>query len=168
MKKGRFLWSAHRITEKPKAGKARNIKEKQLKNSRNTVSKPLVVLRSSQKDNLLSIQTLRWKHLGVFLCPTLRVLAACASAALAKNSPPDCFLHARTVLKKIIFYLSKHSGGNTWVFFFALHCGSSRRFIKISTHTSVLTNCVRPYGTSNAKSSPRGAFYFKHYFLCAE
>ena len=34
--KGRFLWSAHRITEKPKAGKARNIKEKQLKNSRNT------------------------------------------------------------------------------------------------------------------------------------
>ena len=34
MKKGRFLWSAHRITEKQKAGKARNIKEKQLKNSR--------------------------------------------------------------------------------------------------------------------------------------
>ena len=29
MKKGRFLWSAHRITEKQKAGKARNIKEKQ-------------------------------------------------------------------------------------------------------------------------------------------
>ena len=40
MKKGRFLWSAHRITEKQKAGKARNIKEKQLKNSRNTASKP--------------------------------------------------------------------------------------------------------------------------------
>ena len=37
MKKDRFLWSAHRITEKQKAGKARNIKEKQLKNSRNTV-----------------------------------------------------------------------------------------------------------------------------------
>ena len=66
---------------------------------------------------ILSIQTLRWKHLGVFLCPTLRVLAACASAALAKNSPPDCFLHTRTVLKKIIFYLSKHSGRNAWVFF---------------------------------------------------
>ena len=102
MKKGRFLWSAHRITERQKAGKARNIKGKQLKNSRNTVSKPLVVLRSSQKDNLLSIQTLRQKCLGVFLCPTLRVLAACASAALAKNSPPDCFLHARTVLQEII------------------------------------------------------------------
>ena len=52
MKKGRFLWSAHRITEKPKAGKARNIKEKQLKNSRSTVSKQLVALRSSASDNL--------------------------------------------------------------------------------------------------------------------
>ena len=52
MKKGRFLWSAHRITEKPKAGKARNIKEKQLKNSRSTVSKQLVALRSSARDNL--------------------------------------------------------------------------------------------------------------------
>ena len=47
MKKGRFLWSAHRITERQKAGKARNIKGKQLKNSRNTVSKQLVALRSS-------------------------------------------------------------------------------------------------------------------------
>ena len=53
MKKGRFLWSAHRITKKQKAGKARNIKEKQLKNSRNTVSKQLVALRSSASDNRL-------------------------------------------------------------------------------------------------------------------
>ena len=51
MKKGRFLWSAHRITEKQKAGKARNIKEKQLKNSRNTVSKQLVEHHSSLNDN---------------------------------------------------------------------------------------------------------------------
>jgi len=51
MKKGRFLWSAHRITEKPKAGKARNIKEKQLKNSRSTVLKQLVELRSSPNVN---------------------------------------------------------------------------------------------------------------------
>ena len=51
MKKCRFLWSAHRITEKPKAGKARNIKEKQLKNSRSTVSKQLVELLSSLRDN---------------------------------------------------------------------------------------------------------------------
>ena len=53
MKKGRFLWSAHRITKKQKAGKARNIKEKQLKNSRSTVSKQLVALRSSASDNRL-------------------------------------------------------------------------------------------------------------------
>ena len=52
MKKGRFLWSAHRITEKQKVRKARNIKEKQLKNSRNTVSKQLVEHHSSQRDNL--------------------------------------------------------------------------------------------------------------------
>ena len=55
MKKGRFLWSAHRITEKQKAGKARNIKEKQLKNSRNTVSKQHVVHLSSQRDKILYI-----------------------------------------------------------------------------------------------------------------
>lgn len=47
MKKDRFLWSAHRITERQKAGKARSIKGKQLKNSRNTVSKLHVVLHSS-------------------------------------------------------------------------------------------------------------------------
>ena len=54
MKKGRFLWSAHRITEKQKAGKARNIKEKQLKNLRNTVSKQLVEHHSSQNVNFSS------------------------------------------------------------------------------------------------------------------
>lgn len=52
MKEGRFLWSAHRITGKQKAGKARNIKEKQLKNSRSTVLNLLVAHHSSQRDNL--------------------------------------------------------------------------------------------------------------------
>ncbi len=51
MKKDRFLWSAHRITERQKAGKARSIKGKQLKNSRNTVSKQLVEHHSSLRDN---------------------------------------------------------------------------------------------------------------------
>lgn len=51
MKKGRFLWSAHRITERQKAGKARSIKGKQLKNSRSTVSKQLVEHHSSQNVN---------------------------------------------------------------------------------------------------------------------
>ena len=52
MKKGRFLWSAHRITERQKAGKARNIKGKQLKNSRSTASKPQDVRLSSPSANL--------------------------------------------------------------------------------------------------------------------
>lgn len=56
MKKGRFLWSAHRITERQKAGKARSIKGKQLKNSRNTVSKQLVELLSSASDNSIEYQ----------------------------------------------------------------------------------------------------------------
>ena len=73
MKKGVFLWSAYRITEKQKAGKARNIKEKQLKNSRNTVSKQLVEHHSSQRDNYLAreiqfkeIQNPRTSVLGFF------------------------------------------------------------------------------------------------------
>ena len=53
MKKGRFLWSAHRITKKQKAGKARNIKEKQLKNSRNTASRPPVARLSSPSANFV-------------------------------------------------------------------------------------------------------------------
>ena len=55
MKKCRFLWSAHRITERQKAGKSRSIKGKQLKNSRNTVSKPPVARLSSPSANLLKI-----------------------------------------------------------------------------------------------------------------
>ena len=73
MKKGRFLWSAHRITERQKAGKARSIKEKQLKNSRNTVSKQLVEHLSSLNDNFNRIQkTIKTSESldfpGFFLC----------------------------------------------------------------------------------------------------
>lgn len=60
MKKGRFLWSAHRITKKQKAGKARNIKEKQLKNSRNTASRLPVALPSSQRDNFHCFSVRLW------------------------------------------------------------------------------------------------------------
>ena len=56
MKKGRFLWSAHRITERQKAGKSRSIKGKQLKNSRNTVSKQLVEHLSSASVNQIDLQ----------------------------------------------------------------------------------------------------------------
>ena len=47
MKKGHFLWSAHRITEKQKAGKARNIKGKRQSKNFSTVSKQLVAHLSS-------------------------------------------------------------------------------------------------------------------------
>ena len=73
MKKDRFLWSAHRITERQKAGKARSIKGKQLKNSRNQVSKQLVALRSSVRDNRREYENADkpQKHhvSGVFLLP---------------------------------------------------------------------------------------------------
>lgn len=79
MKKGRFLWSAHRITERQKAGKARSIKGKQLKNSRNTVSKQLVEHHSSQRDNYLAreiqfkeITNLRTSVLGFFFFDSVR------------------------------------------------------------------------------------------------
>ena len=69
MKKGRFLWSAHRITERQKAGKARSIKGKQLKNSRSTVLKQLVELLSSQRDNQIYIAyQLRSFDFGVSFC----------------------------------------------------------------------------------------------------
>ena len=73
MKKGRFLWSAHRITERQKAGKARSIKGKQLKNSRNTVSKQLVALRSSQRDNIKKIDISESpENSGLSLCQKLK------------------------------------------------------------------------------------------------
>ena len=71
MKKCRFLWSAHRITERQKAGKSRSIKGKQLKNSRNTASKPLVAHLSSASDNL-QLKNAKKAHKyaisGLFLC----------------------------------------------------------------------------------------------------
>ena len=132
------------------------------------------MLRSSQRDNLLSIQTLRWKRLGVFLCPALRVLEACASAALAKNSPPDCFLHARTVLQEIIILSFTNTQAEMLGCFpLSPHCGSSRRFIKISMHTSVGANCVRPNSTITSRqqtgehSSPLRLFDYTYYKIIA-
>ena len=70
MKKGRFLWSAHRITERQKAGKARSIKGKQLKNSRSTVSRQLVEHLSSQRDNMCYF----WKFGKWLICWISRVV----------------------------------------------------------------------------------------------
>ena len=70
MKKDRFLWSAHRITERQKAGKARSIKGKQLKNSRNTVLKQLVVLHNSLNGSiLLAKRKQKPLYKGFFLLP---------------------------------------------------------------------------------------------------
>ena len=99
--KRRFLWSAYRITEKQKAGKARNIKEKQLKNSRNTVLKQLVELLSSQRDNcIFAIINPKVAYgFGDFFTFGSSEQSSCG---VAKNSPQDCFLNAATVLKEII------------------------------------------------------------------
>ena len=99
--KGRFLWSAHRITERQKAGKARSIKGKQLKNSRNTVLKQLVELLSSQRDNcIFAIINPKVAYgFGDFFTFGSSEQSSCGAA---KNSPQDCFLNAATVLKEII------------------------------------------------------------------
>ena len=52
MKNHRFLWLRNRTTDNRKCEKARNIKEKRTIEMFNTVSKQLVALHSSQRDNL--------------------------------------------------------------------------------------------------------------------
>ena len=52
MKNHRFLWLRNRTTDNRKCEKARNIKEKRTIEMFNTVSKQLVVLHSSQRDNI--------------------------------------------------------------------------------------------------------------------
>ena len=52
MKNHRFLWLRNRTTDNRKCEKARNIKEKRTIEMFSTVSRPLVALRSSARDNL--------------------------------------------------------------------------------------------------------------------
>ena len=56
MKNHRFLWLRNRTTNNRKCEKARNIKEKRTIEMFNTVSKQLVELLSSQRDNLCAFQ----------------------------------------------------------------------------------------------------------------
>lgn len=74
MKNHRFLWLRNRTTDNRKCEKARNIKEKRTIEMFNTVSKQLVELLSSQRDNFsekrisrvyYTSELLFW---GVFLC----------------------------------------------------------------------------------------------------
>ena len=104
MKKGCFLWSAHRITEKQKAGRARNIKGKRQSKNFNTVLKQLVELLSSQKDNcIFAIINPKVAYgFGDFFTFGSSEQSSCGAA---KNSPQDCFLNAATVLKEIIKFI---------------------------------------------------------------
>ena len=56
MKNHRFLWLRNRTTNNRKCEKARNIKEKRTIEMFNTVSKQLVELLSSQRDNSTEYQ----------------------------------------------------------------------------------------------------------------
>ena len=59
MKNHRFLWLRNRTTNNRKCEKARNIKEKRTIEMFSTVSKQLVALRSSQRDNFLETRISR-------------------------------------------------------------------------------------------------------------
>lgn len=71
MKKCRFLWSAHRITERQKAGKSRSIKGKQLKNSR----KEDLRLAAGMTTNMIANMSKEGKHISMDtlarICETL-------------------------------------------------------------------------------------------------
>lgn len=62
MKNHRFLWLRNRTTDNRKCEKARNIKEKRTIEMFNTVSRQLVVLRSSASDNLSETKISRKAH----------------------------------------------------------------------------------------------------------
>ena len=104
MKKGRFLWSAHRITERQKAGKARSIKEKQLKNSRNTASKPPVARLSSPSANLLKIPETQGFR-GFFHCEDMPLFAAEGRKGLGLLRGflrlPSCFQVTNEVTRRV-------------------------------------------------------------------
>ncbi len=74
MKNHRFLWLRNRTTNNRKCEKARNIKEKRTIEMFNTVSKQLVELLSSQRDNFSEKRisrvyyTSELRFWGVFLC----------------------------------------------------------------------------------------------------
>ena len=74
MKNHRFLWLRNRTTDNRKCEKARNIKEKRTIEMFSTVSKQLVELLSSQRDNFSEKRISRVYYTselwfwGVFLC----------------------------------------------------------------------------------------------------
>ena len=73
MKNHRFLWLRNRTTDNRKCEKARNIKEKRTIEMFSTVSKQLVVLHSSQRDNKKKIDISKSPDFsGLSLCQKLK------------------------------------------------------------------------------------------------
>lgn len=73
MKNHRFLWLRNRTTDNRKCEKARNIKEKRTIEMFSTVSKQLVVLHSSQRDNIKKIDISKAPNFrGFFFCQKLK------------------------------------------------------------------------------------------------
>lgn len=74
MKNHRFLWLRNRTTDNRKCEKARNIKEKRTIEMFSTVSKQLVELLGSQRDNFSEKRisrvyyTSELRFWGVFVC----------------------------------------------------------------------------------------------------
>ena len=73
MKNHRFPWLRNRTTDNRKCEKARNIKEKRTIEMFSTVSKQLVVLHSSQRDNKKKIDISKSPDFsGLSLCQKLK------------------------------------------------------------------------------------------------
>ena len=73
MKNHRFPWLRNRTTDNRKCEKARNIKEKRTIEMFSTVSKPLVVHHSSQRDNQCKLlqQHFRFGSVVIFICTNI-------------------------------------------------------------------------------------------------
>lgn len=71
MKNHRFLWLRNRTTDNRKCEKARNIKEKRTIEMFSTVSKQLVELLSSQRDNNKKIDFKKTPIYRGFLMPKI-------------------------------------------------------------------------------------------------
>ena len=146
MKKGRFLWSAHRITEKQKAGKARNIKEKrQLKNF-STVSKPHVALLSSPRDKfykdiLKALEAISLRGLSL----SLRRSRGTDAAVMAKKS---------AIGKFSIRHDNSKKDNEFSLYFFADTRKSGCRFLSIlffiGNERPLITYCYRFFSREKA------------------
>ena len=95
--------------------------------------------RSSQRDNHIKELSAAFATVDAVFFYGLRCPHGIAVAVSSKNSPPDCFINASTVLKEIKVILSSIQHSRKWVLFFCANCG---RFVN------------RPYGLLNLHKIP--------------